>query len=64
MIKMQEILNLSVEERIQVIGKIWESIDDTNEIKTAGAIEEELDKRLERYNKGETRFFSWGEIQK
>jgi len=63
MIKMQEILDLSVAERILIIEKIWESIDAVDDIKVTEAIEEELDKRLSRYNKGETKFYSWNEIK-
>ena len=60
---MQEILDLSVAERILIIEKIWESIDAVDDIKVTEAIEEELDKRLSRYNKGETKFYSWNEIK-
>jgi putative addiction module component (TIGR02574 family) len=63
MIKMQEILDLSVAERISIIEKIWESIEAVDDIKVTEAIEEELDKRLNRYNKGETKFYSWDEIK-
>jgi len=63
MIKMQEILALSVEERLLMIEKIWDSIDSANEVENTTAIEEELDRRLNRYNKGETQFFSWSEVK-
>ena len=63
MIKMQEILDLSVAERISIIEKIEDSIDAPDEINISNAIEEELNKRLSRYNKGETKFYSWGEIK-
>jgi len=55
MIQIQEILELSVEERISMIGKIWDSIDhDGIQISDA----QELDTRLARYKKRETTFFS------
>jgi putative addiction module component (TIGR02574 family) len=63
MIKMQEILDLSVAERISIIEKIWESIDAVDDIEITEAIEQELDKRLSRYNKRETKFYSWDEIK-
>jgi putative addiction module component (TIGR02574 family) len=63
MIKMQEILDLSVAERILIIEKIWASIDTVDDIEVTEAIEEELDKRLSRYNKGETKFYSWDQIR-
>lgn len=63
MIKMQEILDLSVEERILMIEKIWESIDDLNDINLPETHEQELDKRLSRYEKGDTKFVSWDDIK-
>jgi putative addiction module component (TIGR02574 family) len=62
MIKMQEILDMSVAERILIIEKIWDSID-PNELATPIAIEQELDSRLARYQKGETTFVSWNDIK-
>lgn len=62
MIGMQEILDLSVTERIQMIEKIWDSIDDTR-IKMPDTLEKELDRRLGRYEKGETTFTSWESIR-
>ena len=62
MIKMQEILDMSVAERILVIEKIWDSIDHKN-IPTPVAHEEELNRRLDRYEKGKTTFVSWDSIK-
>jgi putative addiction module component (TIGR02574 family) len=62
MIKMQEILNLNVDERILIAEKIWDSIS-PDDIHLSSAQEQELDARLARYKKGETKFFSWGEIK-
>jgi len=63
MIKLEEILDLSVEERIWMIEKIWDSIDDPNEIQIPGSHEQELDNRLNRYEKGETKFVSWNKVK-
>ncbi len=60
---MQEILDLSVAERISIIEKIWASIDIVDDIEVTEAIEVELDKRLSRYNKGETKIYSWDDIK-
>ena len=57
MIDMKEILSMSVEERIFLIEKIWDSIPENNNI------EYELEKRLQRYSKGETTFVSWDDIR-
>jgi putative addiction module component (TIGR02574 family) len=62
MIQMQEIMDLSVAERILMIEKIWDSIDHTN-IETSASHEQELDRRLARYEKGETNFVSWESIK-
>lgn len=62
MIKMQEILDLSVAERILMIEKIWDSINH-NDIQISAAQKQELDRRMARYEKGETNFVSWNEIK-
>lgn len=62
MVKMLEIMELSVAERILMIEKIWDSIDHTD-IHVPVNHEQELDKRLTRYEKGETTFVSWSEIK-
>ena len=59
---MHEILEMSVAERILIIEKIWESID-PNAIATPASHEKELDRRLDRYEKGETSFVSWAAIK-
>ena len=62
MIQMQEIMDLSIAERILMIEKIWDSID-RNNIQTPASHEQELDGRLARYEKGETTFVSWDTIK-
>jgi len=62
MIKMQEILELSIDERILMIEKIWDSIDPAN-LTLPEAHAQELDRRLSRYENGETTFFSWNDIK-
>jgi putative addiction module component (TIGR02574 family) len=63
MIKMQEILHLSVEERLQMIEQIWDSIDHEN-IALPEKQQQELDRRLERHAAGETKFVSWESIKR
>jgi putative addiction module component (TIGR02574 family) len=62
MIQMQEILDLSSAERILLMEKIWDSLDH-NAIVTTSSQEDELDRRFERYQKGETTFVSWEDIK-
>lgn len=58
----QEILNLSIAERILVMEKIWDSIEhDTLPI--SDSQKKELDRRLERFKNGETIFHSWEDIK-
>jgi putative addiction module component (TIGR02574 family) len=59
---MQEILDLSVAERILIVEKIWNSIDHEN-IPLTDPQQKELDNRLNRYAKGETAFVSWESIK-
>ena len=63
MIKMQEILEMSVAERILIMEKIWDSIDH-DDILIPDAHQQELDRRLNRYANGETTFVSWESIKK
>jgi putative addiction module component (TIGR02574 family) len=62
MINLQEILDLSIAERILMIEKIWDSIDQEN-IDLPEAHKHELDQRLDRYANGETQFVSWESIK-
>jgi putative addiction module component (TIGR02574 family) len=63
MVQLQEILDMSVAERILMIEKIWDSIDPAD-IPLSTAHEQELDRRLSRYEKGETSFVTWNDIKK
>lgn len=62
MIKMQEILELSVADRISMIEKIWDSIN-PDDVQISESHEQELDRRLKRFEKGETSFVSWNDIK-
>ena len=59
----QDILDLSIAERISIIEKIWDSIDPSGSPLSA-AHEQELDRRITRYEKGGTTFFSWNAVKK
>ncbi len=60
---MEEILCLSIEERLLVIERIWKSIDDPKDIQIPEAHAKELDGRLNRYGNGQTKFVSWSEVK-
>jgi len=53
---------MSVTERIQMVEKIWDTIDRT-QIEMPNSHEQEMDKRIERYEKGETTFTNWESIR-
>jgi putative addiction module component (TIGR02574 family) len=63
MIKMQEILEMSVAERILIIEKIWDNIDH-DDIAISETHQQEPERRLDRYTKGQTTFVSWDSIKK
>jgi putative addiction module component (TIGR02574 family) len=62
MINIKEILKLSTSERILMIEQIWDSIK-PGDIDLNEAHKKELDKRLARYQNGETKFHSWEDIK-
>ncbi len=62
MVQMQEILELSIAERILMMEKIWDSID-REKIEIPAAHQQELDQRIARYEKGETTFVTWESIK-
>ena len=63
MVQMQDITEMSVAERILMVEKIWDSMDHDN-IEPPASHYEELDRRLARFERGETTFFSWADIKK
>jgi len=62
MVNMHEILDLSVGERLSMVEKIWDSIDQSD-IPVPESHKKELDKRLERFENSETKFFTSQEIK-
>ena len=62
MINIEEILKLSPSERILMIEQIWDSIK-PSDIEVNEKHKKELDKRLARYRKGDTKFHSWDDIK-
>lgn len=56
----KDILNLSIAERIELIGDIWDSLAEAPEaIALTEAQKAELDRRLEAHHKGPTAGASW-----
>ena len=58
-----EILESSVEERLRIIGVIWDSItNETDHIPLTEAQREDLDRRIDAYEKGEDQGYTWEEV--
>jgi putative addiction module component (TIGR02574 family) len=60
---MQELSNLTIPERLSLIEEIWDSIDKES-IQIPDSHKQELDRRLERHEKGEKTFGNWEDIKK
>ncbi len=59
----QNILKLSTAERLLLLEELWNSIP-SGEIAIKDSHKKELDKRLARMKRGETKFFTWDEVKK
>ncbi len=60
----QELLNLSVAERIQLVEDLWDSVAQKPEdVAVTTAQIEELDRRLERFSQGAMPTRSWEEVK-
>lgn len=57
-----DISKLSISQRLFLLQKIWNSIP-VGEISITAAQKKELDKRLARMKRGETKFFRWEEVK-
>ena len=63
-LSVEEIRALSVEERLQLIAALWDSLDDSpDEIPLTEAQKHEIDRRLDRYQRGETQLYTWDEVR-
>ncbi|HUZ60785.1 MAG TPA: addiction module protein [Hanamia sp.] len=62
----EELLNLPVSERYELVLDLWESIDDDflGKEMTRKGFEEEIDKRIERIEKNPEILIPWDEVLK
>lgn len=59
-----EISQLSISERIQLAEDLWNSIlEQQDEVPLTDAQQQELDRRLERYQQEPTSGSTWGEVK-
>ena len=58
------IRDLSIEERIQLVGEIWDSIEEENEVfELTDAQRDEIDRRLASLRANPDQVVSWEEIK-
>lgn len=63
--QVQEILQLSVAERIQIVEDIWDSISESpEELALSESEKAELDKRLENYRENPHEGIEWETLKK
>jgi putative addiction module component (TIGR02574 family) len=63
MINVEEILKLSQEERRSLIETIWDSLDSEEDGGLTKEQEQELNRRIERHERGESKSYSWEELK-
>ena len=60
----EDIQALSVEERLRLISVLWDSlVDSPEDVQLTDAQRRELDRRLDRYQRGLTRLHSWEDVR-
>lgn len=65
MVDLKEIKKLSVDERIEMVEAIWDSIaEDTigQQLPLSKEQQEEIERRLDRYERGESKTYTWEEV--
>jgi putative addiction module component (TIGR02574 family) len=65
MIDISDIRKLSVEKRIEMVEAIWDSIEEDTlgkQFPLTKEQEEEIERRLERYERGESKLYTWEEV--
>ncbi len=65
MINEKEILSLTVAEKIDLVDKIWESIEEEskNGLPIPEWQTEEINRRLDEIEQGKTKMYSWEEVK-
>ena len=64
MIKMSDVLSLSVPKRVRLVQAIWDSVEAESEaIPLTAAERQELDRRWEAYQREPEAGFTWAEVK-
>jgi putative addiction module component (TIGR02574 family) len=59
-----EITKLSVDDRLAIVGAIWDSIDDGARLELSDADRAELDRRLDQIDQNPDSGISWDELKR
>jgi len=63
-LSIEDIQALSAEERLQLISALWDSlVDSPEDVPLTDAQRRELDRRLDRYQRGLTQLHSWEDVR-
>lgn len=66
MVDIREIKKLSVDERIEMVEAIWDSIENDTigaHVSLTKEQEDELERRIKRYESGESKTYTWEEVK-
>jgi putative addiction module component (TIGR02574 family) len=61
---LSEIKQLSVDERLAIVGEIWDSIDEQATLDLTASDKAELDRRLEQIDRNPESGVSWDELKR
>jgi putative addiction module component (TIGR02574 family) len=61
---LSEITQLSVDERLAIVGAIWDSIDERTPLELTASDRAELDRRLEQVDRNPDSGVSWDELKR
>ena len=62
-IQVTELLALPVSERVDIMLKVWESLQDNNKFALSQEQEQELDRRIDNFERGSTKGKSWADVK-
>lgn len=63
-IRREDLLKLTVAERLELLGEIWDSLDSQADLPALTDAERaEIDRRLDDYERDPGSFRSWGEVR-
>jgi len=61
---LEDVLNMSQEQRAFLAGRLIDSLDDSTEMDVEAAWQKEIQQRIASADKGEASFMSWEDVKK